>query len=150
MKKPWIDKFTLERDEDESGISGTGVVAVGVRFNGGKCVLHWLTEYSSVAVYDDIETVRRIHGHGGKTRVVFDHSARAASRTPFGRGATDCYQDRCEGVDGRGLDGACPSWLNKPEHDAEYLTEYVAGYRDGYEAMHGVGTAEVEPDAPAR
>ena len=62
--------FELRRDEDESGISGTGTVAQGVVFDNGTCVLTWLTEYTSVAVYANIETVIKIHGHGGKTRVV--------------------------------------------------------------------------------
>lgn len=64
--------FYLYRKEDESGISGTGFVAEGVVFENGKCVLAWLTEYTSVAVYDDIETLREIHGHRGKTIVVWE------------------------------------------------------------------------------
>lgn len=66
-----MNLFFLERTEDESGVSGTGVVAEGVVFSSGKAVLSWLTETSSVAVYDSIEDVERIHGHGGKTKVVF-------------------------------------------------------------------------------
>lgn len=62
--------FELRRDEDESGISGTGTVAQGVIFDNGTCVLTWLTEHTSVAVYADIETVHRIHGHNGKTKVI--------------------------------------------------------------------------------
>lgn len=68
-----IRHFVLQRDEDETGISGTGVVADGVVFNSnGKVALSWNTEHTSVAVYDDIETVEAIHGHDGKTRVIFD------------------------------------------------------------------------------
>lgn len=62
--------FELRRTEDESGISGTGTVAQGVIFDNGTCVLTWLTEHTSVAVYASIDTVVKIHGHGGKTRVV--------------------------------------------------------------------------------
>jgi hypothetical protein len=64
--------FTLYRQEDESGVSGTGVVAEGVEFSNGKCALSWLTEHTSVAVYDNIETLTSIHGHNGKTRVMWD------------------------------------------------------------------------------
>ena len=60
-------RFHLYRKEDESGVSGTGVVAEGVRFCGGRCVLHWLTAVSSIAVYDNIEDLMAIHGHKGKT-----------------------------------------------------------------------------------
>jgi hypothetical protein len=66
--------FELHRDEDETGISGTGVVAQGVIFDSGKVALSWLTEHTSVAVYDSIRDVERIHGHGGKTRVVMGGS----------------------------------------------------------------------------
>ena len=65
-----IKTFKLIRDEDESGVSGTGPVAEGVIFTTGHCVLNWLTQYRSIAMYDNIETVRAIHGHHGKTRVV--------------------------------------------------------------------------------
>jgi hypothetical protein len=62
--------FELRRNEDESGISGTGTVAQGVIFESGKCVLSWLTEHTSVAIYDSIDEVIAIHGHNGKTDVV--------------------------------------------------------------------------------
>ena len=61
--------FILNRTEDESGVSGTGTVAEGVQFGNGKCALSWLTEHSSVALYDDIVTLEAIHGHDGKTVV---------------------------------------------------------------------------------
>lgn len=62
--------FWLMRDEDESGVSGTGLVAEGVQFAGGQCALHWLTEYTSVSIYPDIITLEKIHGHQGKTKVI--------------------------------------------------------------------------------
>lgn len=64
-------RFHLERDEDESGVSGTGIVAEGVLFSSGKVVLSWLTEHTSLGIYDDLATAIQIHGHGGKTRIVF-------------------------------------------------------------------------------
>jgi hypothetical protein len=63
--------FELHRAEDKSGVSGTGIVAEGVVFWNGKCALAWKTKYTSVAIYDDIETLEKIHGHDGKTQVVF-------------------------------------------------------------------------------
>lgn len=63
--------FQLHRDVDESGISGTGVVAEGVHFTNDKVAITWLTQYTSVAIYDSMETVEAIHGHGGKTRIVW-------------------------------------------------------------------------------
>lgn len=64
-------KFVLEREEDESGVSGTGIVAEGVVFTNGFAVLSWLTPLTSVAVYHSIDVLERVHGHGGKTKVVF-------------------------------------------------------------------------------
>lgn len=66
-----IHRFVLYRGEDETGVSGTGVVAGGVAFPNGKCVVSWFTAVTSVAVYDSIAAVRAIHGHGGKTRIVW-------------------------------------------------------------------------------
>lgn len=63
--------FWLQRIEDESGVSGVGKVAEGVQFSNGKCVLAWLTQFQSVAVYDSIEELENIHGHNGKTVVVW-------------------------------------------------------------------------------
>jgi hypothetical protein len=63
--------FVLYRHEDEGGVSGIGEVAERVQFSNGKCVVSWLTEYTSIVVYDDIKTVEKIHGHGGKTEIVW-------------------------------------------------------------------------------
>jgi hypothetical protein len=63
--------FKSMRDEDKSGISGIGLVAVGVVFPSGKVVVEWLGPHSTFGIYDNLTDVERIHGHGGKTRVVF-------------------------------------------------------------------------------
>ena len=62
--------FVLHRHVDRSGISGTGVVAEGVIFSDGVCALRWLTKDPSTAVYSDIETLERIHGHNGDTDII--------------------------------------------------------------------------------
>jgi hypothetical protein len=64
--------FKMIRIEDESGVSGTGHVAQGVEFDNGKCALAWLTAVSSVALYDNIEDLEKIHGHDGKTIIEWD------------------------------------------------------------------------------
>ena len=61
--------FYLWRNEDESGISGTGRVAQGFVADNGKVALFWLSEHPSVTVYDNIGEVNAIHGHAGKTEV---------------------------------------------------------------------------------
>jgi hypothetical protein len=63
--------FVLERDEDETGVSGTGVVAEGVEFTDGSAVMKWIVgEHRSTALYTSMESIKAIHGHGGKTRIV--------------------------------------------------------------------------------
>jgi len=66
-----VRRFCLVRDEDVSGISGCGVVAEGVLFSTGRAVLAWVTRVQSVAIYDSMECLVSIHGHDGKTRVVW-------------------------------------------------------------------------------
>jgi hypothetical protein len=62
-------KFVLYRREDECHVSGTGTVAEGIQFSSGRCVIAWLTETPSVSLYERIEDVEAVHGHGGKTVV---------------------------------------------------------------------------------
>lgn len=64
--------FVLNRDVDDSGVSGTGVVAWGCEFPDGTCVLRWASQHRSTAVYGSLADLETIHGHGGHTRVVFD------------------------------------------------------------------------------
>ena len=61
--------FQMRRTEDETGVSGIGIVAEGVEFDNGKVALTWLANplLTSVAVYDRMDDVIMIHGHGGKT-----------------------------------------------------------------------------------
>lgn len=72
---PKLKCFHLKRDVDESGVSGTGVVAVGVVLPSGKCIIEWTTTRAGVpglGIYDDMEGLKKIHGHKGATKVVFD------------------------------------------------------------------------------
>lgn len=62
-----MKRFVLDRRVDQTGVSGTGVVAEGVQFDNGKCAVAWLSRYQSVTVYDSIDEVEIIHGHDGKT-----------------------------------------------------------------------------------
>lgn len=64
-------RFYLERETDESGISGTGVVAQGLEFDSGQAVLTWLSNKGCVAVYDCVKVLKDIHGHGGQTKLVW-------------------------------------------------------------------------------
>lgn len=63
--------FELHRDVDESGVSGTGVVTEGVVFSDGTAAMRWLTTHSSTCIYTSIDDVVTIHGHDGRTRLVW-------------------------------------------------------------------------------
>ena len=58
-----IETFTVCRQSDESGISGTGVVIEGVLFATGHVILHWLTPTprGSISVFDSLNDFRKIH-----------------------------------------------------------------------------------------
>lgn len=64
--------FKLSRETDLSGISGTGLVGEGVIFSDGRVAMRWLTETATTVLFDCIEHVEKIHGHGGFTKVVYD------------------------------------------------------------------------------
>lgn len=64
-----MKRFYLNRIKDISGISGTGRVAEGFVFDNGKVAMCWLTATSSIAVYDTVEHVEKIHGHAGATEI---------------------------------------------------------------------------------
>lgn len=66
-------RFVLHRDEDPTGVSGTGVVAEGIEFTDGIVVLHWVTEWPSTVVHYErgMRSVVAVHGHGGSTRIVW-------------------------------------------------------------------------------
>ena len=62
-------RFVLNRVEDETGLSGMGIVAEGVQFSRGKVALTWLTQFTSIVIYDGMDQVEAIHEHNGKTRI---------------------------------------------------------------------------------
>lgn len=58
------------RHEDESGVSGTGIVAEWIEYSDGEVVVHWLSHTPSTNHYRNFKQVDYIHGHGGKTEMV--------------------------------------------------------------------------------
>lgn len=63
--------FALQRVEDETGVSGTGIVAEGVQFSDGTVAMRWRSHIRSTVFYESIKACEAIHGHGGRTRIVF-------------------------------------------------------------------------------
>lgn len=63
--------FVLHRDSDPTGISGTGLVAEGCEFEDGTVVLRWAGETPTTVIHVNMASVRRLHLHGGATRIVY-------------------------------------------------------------------------------
>ncbi len=89
--------FVLQRDEDQSGVSGTGTVAEGVEFTDGTCVMRWrAVPHQSTAVYANMADLVFIHGHGGRTRVVYqggedsDYECECSPDEPMHCHLTEC------------------------------------------------------------
>lgn len=63
--------FVLRRTTDATGISGTGVVADGVRFPDGRVATRWRDSQgvAQTCVWDRLSHVRQIHGHNGATSI---------------------------------------------------------------------------------
>ena len=64
--------FRLVRKEDVSGVSGTGVIAEGVEWENKRVTLSWLGKHHTTENLDSIQEVEDIHGHEGRTEVVWD------------------------------------------------------------------------------
>lgn len=63
--------FALHREQDVTGVSGTGTVAHGVRFADGRVVIRWLGDKPSTVMWDSLDDAMSVHGHDGKTQVVW-------------------------------------------------------------------------------
>lgn len=89
-------RFLLRRDVDETGVSGTGDVAQGVEFDDGRACLRWLTDTASTCAYDSMGDLELIHGHGGKTRIVWLdlEPVECGARIPTTMGTATCRKLR--------------------------------------------------------
>lgn len=84
-EKPTARLFTLERDTDVSGISGTGTVADGVVWPDGSVTVRWRGNRPSTVNWGRIEDVEAINGHGGATRIVYAAERRETDDEPWPR-----------------------------------------------------------------
>lgn len=64
-----VTVYKFIREQDVSGISGTGYVADVVEFEDGTCVMHWNTNPSSTAHYDSVNDLMKIHSHDGRAKL---------------------------------------------------------------------------------
>lgn len=65
--------YEMIRDEDVSGVSGTGPVAQLVEFDSGEVAVSFYPHTANVPnviVYHSLADADKIHGHQGRTRLV--------------------------------------------------------------------------------
>ena len=68
-------RFLLYREQDATGVSGTGVVATGVVWPDGHAALRWKADdheaASSTSVWSSVADLMRVHGHGGLSKLLY-------------------------------------------------------------------------------
>lgn len=131
-----MQRFELVRTTDVSGMSGTGVVAEGVRFWDGHVAMRWRTATRSTTFYTCIEHVRIIHGHDGATKIKW---LELNESSPFMRGGFHAALDDNEnapfgsvGGENKSEDMKAPEFIKEAD-----VAEYLEGYRDECFAMYG-------------
>jgi len=95
-----VRRFRLIRDEDETGVSGTGRVAEGIEFSDGAVALRWRGPVASLIVHSSMAAVEQVHLHGGMTRVAWldPPVVLGADPSPLARGMEHYMLDRMENV----------------------------------------------------
>lgn len=69
--RPKFRRYTLVRDDDVSGVSGTGTVCEISEFSDGHAALHWLGKHPLTTPHPrGVKEIMELHGHDGKTRLV--------------------------------------------------------------------------------
>lgn len=63
--------FVIKRIEDNTGLSGTGIVADGVEFDDGQVVLKWRGEISTIVIHKNLENVKKLSCSHSKSEIVF-------------------------------------------------------------------------------
>lgn len=62
--------FELHRDVDVTGVSGTGFVGEVCVFEDGTTVVRWRGDTPTTTVHPNLDSVKKIHLHEGRTRLV--------------------------------------------------------------------------------
>jgi hypothetical protein len=66
-----IKTFYLNRITDISGMSGTGIIAVGVVYPNGEAHMLWTSFKSSFELHKSVDALLDIHGHNGATQLIW-------------------------------------------------------------------------------
>jgi hypothetical protein len=64
-------RFTLDRSQDITGISGVGVIAYGIEWSpDGPCDLFWLRT-KTTGQYPSVDVLKAIHCYNDNARVIY-------------------------------------------------------------------------------
>lgn len=62
-------RFEIHREEDKTGVSGTGIVATGVRLPTGRCVMEWAGDLeNSIVTWSSVDAMQEVVTHRGKDK----------------------------------------------------------------------------------
>ncbi len=68
-------RFILYRQQDATGVSGTGIVATGVVWPDGHAAMRWKADddaaASSTSVWSSVADLLQVHGHGGLSKIFY-------------------------------------------------------------------------------
>ena len=58
-----IRTFTVFRENDETGVSGDGIVIEGVELATGQCIIHWLypPPRGGIAIFESLDDFIKVH-----------------------------------------------------------------------------------------
>jgi hypothetical protein len=80
--------FVLYRCEDATGLSGTGMVASGIRWPDGHAAMRWKADdtlaTSSTSVWGSVGDLMQVHGHSGRSRILYLDTARLSGSRKLG------------------------------------------------------------------
>jgi hypothetical protein len=64
-----MKSFEIIREEDNTGLSGTGKVAEGIEFSNGKCVVCWCSDVSTIVIHENIKSIEIIMLSHSKSKI---------------------------------------------------------------------------------
>lgn len=144
--------FLMQRREDVSGVSGTGLIAHGIRHANGSATVWWLGRWTTETKHTSMESVIGIHGHGGRTEVCWCDFINGQWTIPFGEGFFVWCTDLAHTPMSR------PGWVfmsdktHVPRWHGLGFTRYIPTLTDGdfLFAVEGPGETQiqVEDDGP--
>ncbi|MFJ4418300.1 hypothetical protein [Streptomyces sp. NPDC088925] len=130
-------RFHLQRHRDITGVSGTGIVALGVLWPDGTASVRWLGDRPSTVFWDSMDDAEAVHGHGGATEIVWDDPeptivSACQSETDMSPEAADALQALAAVARSQIQDCPhCPDGHTPPDGGSQPWGAYVGPERDG-------------------